>query len=130
MNFQDKIILVKKAKPEWQRGLLNLPGGELKPNESPRQCIKREWFEETGIETFESDWIFKLKMQFDNEVTLHAFRAIAKEPYSVNFIIDEPARWYGISWLDYDKCLPDLKWLIPILMDDTLRPGLNIHVGA
>lgn len=44
-----KVLLVKKEKPDWQRGRLNLPGGHIEAGESPEEAAVRELFEETGI---------------------------------------------------------------------------------
>jgi 8-oxo-dGTP pyrophosphatase MutT (NUDIX family) len=43
------IGLVRKARPDWQRGRLNLPGGRLEPGEDPAAAMERELREETGL---------------------------------------------------------------------------------
>ncbi len=41
-----KVLLVK---PNWKGGLISLPGGAVKPGESLGEGLKREFFEETGL---------------------------------------------------------------------------------
>lgn len=51
------VLLLKKAHPEWQRGLLNGVGGHVEDwenNTCEAQC--REFLEETGIATRREDW--------------------------------------------------------------------------
>lgn len=44
-------VLVVQRKPDSRRGLLwEFPGGKIEPGEDPRQCLRREFQEELGIE--------------------------------------------------------------------------------
>lgn len=43
------VLLVKRARPPYA-GLWSLPGGKTKTNEAPRDAVRRELKEETGIE--------------------------------------------------------------------------------
>lgn len=45
----DKVWLIKKESPEWQRGLLNGLGGKTEGEESPIDCAIRELQEESGL---------------------------------------------------------------------------------
>jgi 8-oxo-dGTP diphosphatase len=46
-----KVVLIRKNRPEWQKGKLNGVGGKVEENESPWDAIHREFFEETGVVT-------------------------------------------------------------------------------
>lgn len=50
VNSGTKILLVRKDKPEWQKGRLNLVGGKIEPGESPLDAAVRELKEESGLE--------------------------------------------------------------------------------
>ncbi len=63
------VALVEKQKPEWQKGLLNAIGGKIEcvsggcmanntlcEYEAPVAAMAREFVEETGMETQQSDW--------------------------------------------------------------------------
>lgn len=45
----DKILAIRKNRPAWQAGRLNLPGGKVEPGENPFQAARRELEEETGL---------------------------------------------------------------------------------
>ena len=47
-NSGTEVALVRKLKPEWQRGLLNGIGGKIEPGEDSREAMVREFEEETG----------------------------------------------------------------------------------
>ena len=49
MRKHTSIVLIRKSKPEWQAGKLNMPGGHVEPGETPLECAKRELEEETGL---------------------------------------------------------------------------------
>ena len=48
------ILLVRKQKPDWQRGRLNGIGGAIEENETPLNAMIREWHEEAGFDY--RDW--------------------------------------------------------------------------
>lgn len=50
-----KIVLVEKLKPEWQCGLLNLPGGKIEAGETPEEAACRELKEETALDAVAAD---------------------------------------------------------------------------
>jgi len=53
----DKLVtLIKKNRPSWQAGLWNGIGGKVEPGETNYQAMVREFAEETGVQTYESDW--------------------------------------------------------------------------
>lgn len=48
--FHDKyVLLIRKAKPDWQAGLLNGIGGKVEFGEGILQATRREFYEETGL---------------------------------------------------------------------------------
>lgn len=49
-DFDDVFLIVKKHRPEWQKGLYNLIGGSIEEGETPEQAAIRELKEETGID--------------------------------------------------------------------------------
>lgn len=46
---EESVLLVRKAKPEWQKGLLNGIGGKVEPGESVLEATVREFKEETEL---------------------------------------------------------------------------------
>lgn len=43
-----EVVLIKKNRPDWQKGLLNGIGGHIE-DETPLEAMKREFLEETGL---------------------------------------------------------------------------------
>lgn len=50
------VLLIKKNRPKWQKGLYNGLGGHIEENETPIVAMVREFKEECGIETTELQW--------------------------------------------------------------------------
>lgn len=48
--------MIKKNRPQWQTGLYNAIGGHAEVNETALDTLIREFCEETGVITVESDW--------------------------------------------------------------------------
>lgn len=51
-----EVILIKKNKPEFQKGFLNGIGGKIEPGEDPIPAMIREFKEECGVVTTTEDW--------------------------------------------------------------------------
>ncbi len=47
---KNRVLLILKNKPAWQKGKVNLVGGKIEPGEEPEQAAQRELKEETGLE--------------------------------------------------------------------------------
>jgi 8-oxo-dGTP diphosphatase len=78
------VLLVWKNRPRWQNGLLNGIGGKIEANEFPFAAMKREFYEETGLdsEMHGIDWVYVGKKHraamYDNQpgsYALHMFAA-------------------------------------------------------
>jgi 8-oxo-dGTP diphosphatase len=44
-----RLALIKKQRPDWQKGRWNGIGGHIEENETSRGAMSREFFEETGV---------------------------------------------------------------------------------
>lgn len=56
------VVLIRKARPAWQKGKLNGIGGRVQPGEAPLAAMRRESREEAGCDP--TDW--------DHFATLHS----------------------------------------------------------
>lgn len=53
----NKVILIEKQKPEWQKGLYNGVGGKIEGDDaSGPDAMQREFKEETGLDIKADDW--------------------------------------------------------------------------
>ncbi|MCQ2009413.1 8-oxo-dGTP diphosphatase [Sporolactobacillus sp. STSJ-5] len=48
LKYEDKVLMINRQKSPWQ-GAWNGVGGKLEQGESPKDCVIREVWEETGI---------------------------------------------------------------------------------
>jgi 8-oxo-dGTP diphosphatase len=53
---KNEVALIRKNKPEWQKGLLNGIGGKMEPGEFPRDAMLREFQEETSLYVPPNEW--------------------------------------------------------------------------
>lgn len=53
---RDLVLLMKKERPAWQAGYLNGVGGKQEEKEIPREAMRREFLEETGIDY--EHWVY------------------------------------------------------------------------
>lgn len=64
-----RVCLVRKNRPDWQRGLLNGVGGHIEEGESALGAMVREFEEETGVDTHSFLWHHVCTLRFpDAEV--------------------------------------------------------------
>lgn len=72
-----RVMLIKKNRPDWQKGYFNGVGGEIKQNEKPIDAIKRECKEESDL--YINNWTEYKKTIFDNGVVLYYYCSLITE---------------------------------------------------
>lgn len=112
------VVLIKKNKPAWQKGLLNGVGGKIEDGEYNNMGMAREFKEETGVETASTDWTLFTEMHFDDHTIVYCF---ATRLPSHNQNIQSPTDEYVALFSIFDvrnhpKVIPNLRWLIPMAM--------------
>lgn len=121
-----RVALIRKARPEWQRGRLNGVGGRIEPGESPKEAMVREFWEETGYLTFESDWSLRVVHRGPGHV-VYFFRADRPQTVGLRYDGDEPCEWVDRLCLHLWPVIPNLHWLIPLCLDDDLRLPVEVY---
>lgn len=115
---EDKILLVTKDKPEWQKGKLNLLGGKVEDDEIPAEAAIRELKEESGLETrFAPHYFGRIE---GDEYIVYCY-CIIVDSNELNPRPEETQEidWY--NWYDvknYDNLIPNLKLIIPLIRCD------------
>lgn len=51
LRHRDTVLITRRPETSRHGGLWEFPGGKLDPNESPRECLRRELREELGIDS-------------------------------------------------------------------------------
>lgn len=54
--YTTRVTMIRKTRPEWQKGKLNGIGGKIKHDESPMDAMVREFEEETGLKVPADRW--------------------------------------------------------------------------
>ena len=121
----NKVCLIKKNKPAWQKGRLNGVGGHIEAGESPKDAMTREFWEEAG-----EDKIVWRQFLFvtGKEYELYCFTAKADSNNikKIHTMTDEIIDWFPVEALP-ENILANLKWLIPMANYKYELTGTIIH---
>lgn len=107
------VLLMEKNRPIWQCGKLNGIGGHIE-NELPEQAMVREFFEEAGIQTKESDWELCVIVEVKGYAVVYYYISRG----DLNFVnkTSEAINVYDIYDLP-DNTLFDVRWLLLMCLD-------------
>lgn len=109
-----KIALIRKNRPEWQKGKLNAIGGKIERAETPCKAMAREFKEETGVvhDVWREFCILKnpkfIVYFFIGYGKFKSIKDMTDEKIEIIELKDIPQR------IDL---IPNLKWLIPLALD-------------
>jgi 8-oxo-dGTP diphosphatase len=117
---KSKIALVTKARPDWQKGKLNGVGGHVEGSESFRQAMVREFKEETGINTLESNWELMVELTKMGEFTIYFFKMVSAFEYDFTSQPDEPVNWYSVDDISCNVVY-NLRYILPMFEDSFLQ---------
>lgn len=130
---RENILLIRKDRPEWQKGWLNLPGGRIEEGETPEQAAVRELKEESGYSVPVTDKVYKVGTIVDRHLTIHVMKASMVDSW-----IGDPKPRDGetefVFWkekkaaLADPKLIPNLKVIIPLIESGV--HGWTIHDDA
>jgi 8-oxo-dGTP diphosphatase len=107
------VALIRKQRPEWQRGRLNGIGGHVEPGETDAAAMVREFQEETGATVAWTrfctlrgrDWSVEwFKARYDAFLTDKT---------------DEHVAWFSVSDVTrgHVDTIPNVRWLVMLAMD-------------
>lgn len=121
------VVLVRKERPAWQRGLLNGVGGKVERGESDHDAMVREFEEETGVRVPSWDPLCTITWKDDLRVdaapsSVAFFRSIwaggvgTGRPLHppVKSMTDEAIVELRRKDIDHSQVVPNLTWLIPL----------------
>ena len=113
-----RVLLIRKRRPAWQAGRLNGVGGKIEPGETPAQAMCREFREEAALDITAWQEVVELT---GPDWRGHFFRAFG-DIDAARALTDEQLEIHGTADLPGDL-IPNLHWLIPLLLDDALIRG-------
>jgi 8-oxo-dGTP diphosphatase len=115
-----QVLLINKTKPVWQAGKLNGVGGKIERGESGHVAMVREFREETGVPTWQTDWKLFCRLSVGDDAVVYCFSTTAHIVRNAKQIEEERPEWVSYSRPLPDRCLPNLHWLIPMGLADDL----------
>ena len=128
----DKILMLNRQKPSWM-GMWNGVGGSMEADETPKECILREVWEETGIKLSEVLDCGVVTWEDDGKDFggMHIFLAEIPEDYDYmtprgtqEGILD----WKRIDWLLDPKntgVIKNIQRFLPAMLDG--EAGVKYH---
>lgn len=129
----EDVVLIRKTHPAWQKGLLNGVGGNIESGETPHQAMVREFREEAGVITYESDWRYVARL-YSDQYECYFFHCANTEYYDNSATTDaltmegEGERIVKIPVFELraERCIDNLHWLIPLCMDRYVKVPIGI----
>lgn len=117
-----RVVLIRKTKPDWQRGKLNGVGGKIEVGECSNVAMAREFEEETGCKTFPTDWKHFSTMKFEAaNTTVYCFAMRLASHQEVKTTTEEAVVVSSADDLPED-IIPNLAWLVPMALYELDRP--------
>ena len=101
------VALIRKNRPDWQKGRLNGIGGKIEKGEAPLQAMVREFREEAGAAVM---WRQFAELTGDG-YRLYCFTA--KDKVEITTMTDEEVGWYPVDDLPANV-LANARFLIPM----------------
>lgn len=122
-----KLLLIRKNRPEFQKGLLNGVGGSIKRGESSYDAMEREFQKETGIKIQAAKWTLFCTLtipadqsHYGQKSRIFFFGTCTDTIWSAQSITDEQVELNSVQDLpSYSHdVIPNLNWLIPMYLND------------
>lgn len=119
----EKIVLIQKNRPDWQKGKYNGIGGKIEPeDQSPNDAMIREFKEETGVETFIGGlygWHHFATMVFKEDIMggeahVYCYKMTSNVIYQCKTVEDEEIEMISLNEIYNKPLMPNLLTLISI----------------
>lgn len=101
-----RVAFIRKNRPAWQAGKLNGVGGKLETGETPVGAMRREFWEESGVDVPEDQWRhFAMLSGVDfcvwcfvtRAADLEAVHSATDEPLEVHYVTADRWQFQSIS---------------------------------
>ena len=111
----ERIALIEKQKPDWQKGFLNGIGGKIEDHETPKQAMQREFLEEAGV-----DFVFwhPLCVITGSDWEVHFFYGLFQPTQfsEIKTVEQEKVLVINLKYFNQYKVLQNLMWLVPMAL--------------
>lgn len=111
----DRVVLIRKNRPEWQAGKLNGVGGRVEDFELLPAAMSREFHEETGVLLY--NWRHFLTLHSDiHNIYFFTKRVFVETLAKVKTVEDEEVIVRPYRTLQPWEVIPNLEWILPLAM--------------
>lgn len=119
------VVLIRKNKPEFQKGFLNGVGGKIEEGEDPMRAMEREFAEEAGV--IFKKWNHFATISEEGDYEVYCFKAFVPDVKEIETksMTSELIEVRPIKFLRVAGILPSAMWLIQIALDDNTK-GIKI----
>ena len=133
---KSQVLLLIKNKPKWMKGLLNgIGGGVESVDDSYKDTMSREFFEETGVGIKSFRWNHFLTLTPKDAVIFFYSATLAYEEmlWAVENTQDKDEKCIIVMLDELSKLkdnvdiMQNLKWLIPLALDNTVPKPVLIN---
>lgn len=107
-----QVYLIRKNRPDWQKGKLNGIGGKIEPGESAFRAMVREFNEEAGIETH--NWFHFCTLDLSRGGSIYCYWGTLRGTEKPVTKTDELVMVYDVKDLQLLGTMPNVQWLIPM----------------
>lgn len=121
---RERVILIHKHKPEWQKNKLNGVGGKIEEDENTHEAMTREFLEEAGVEI--TDWELFVHYSNENIYEVFFFKCFSNLIYKTSTQEEESIRIIPVKRLP-SNLIFNLRWLIPLCLDHYIRGPIEIN---
>jgi 8-oxo-dGTP diphosphatase len=112
----DKVLLIHKVTPDWQKGNLNGIGGKIEEDESTLSCVVREVKEESNLSIPENYWVYVANLSSNNFFTDVFACKYDGQMTDAKSLEVEQIEWFSTRELP-SNMMNNLYWLIPLSID-------------
>ena len=132
-----KALLIQKDRPDYLKGIFNMPGGKLEAGEEPISCALRELKEEAGLVSLEEfDGLVYYPpehcgMVLGTRVVIHCIKVPVsiRQELSPREVETEPVAWFDyVDALNHPNLMPNLRVVLPLMRQAGAR-GWEVIVG-
>lgn len=120
----NNVVLIEKQKPDWQKGLWNGVGGKVEDGESSDKAMQREFKEETDLNI--KSWERCILMEFPH-CTVMIYKAVSDKAWKAETKEEGIVKVVPVGNLDLRQCIPNLHWIIPLLLDPVMKFPMNME---
>lgn len=117
-----RVALIRKNKPDWQRGRWNGVGGKVEPKELAVVAMSREFFEETGVMVPSTAWHRRGEMLGDGWI-VHVFRFAGSRVRAARTMEAEPITLWPVNGLEGLTCIENVPALIALCQIPESQPS-------